>query len=88
MGDVLSIGSSGTSTGGDSVGGLTRSARGSEQHQHAPPEHQLRATRVRIAATGAGQPSGGTGNEASADTDPLGTESGFVESSSDGVKDA
>jgi hypothetical protein len=46
MGDVLSYGSIGASTGGDSIGGFTRSAGGSEQHQHAPSEHQLRAGRL------------------------------------------
>jgi hypothetical protein len=46
MGYVLSSGSVAASAGGDSIGGVTRSAGGSEQHQHAPSEHQLRAGRL------------------------------------------
>ena len=87
MGDVLPL-ASGTSTGGYGDGGHTRATNGGERHRHAPPEHQLRARRVCVAAARAGHPPAGTDGKATAYAAPGGIGSGFVESSSDGVANA
>ena len=87
MGDVLPL-ASGASTGGYGDGGHKRATSGSERHQHAPPEHQLRARRVCVAAARAGHPPAGTDGKATAYAAPGGIGSGFVESGSDGVANA
>ncbi len=94
MGDLLPLSGDGAGTGGDSISSHPKATTGSGRPRHPAVEHQLRSTRVCVAAAGAGHTSrssvytadGSAGFRTAATTGA--SESGFVKSSSDGVQDA